>query len=82
MVPRIAWNQIGNRLSRNGRMHIRFGAIPSRVADAREIMKSSLREHLSGKRASSSSNCDGVRRGRFPVVCLSNSKFSTAFQVV
>lgn len=37
------WNQVGKRLSPTGRMHIRFGAIPSRNRDAREIMRNSLK---------------------------------------
>lgn len=38
------WNQIGPRFSETGRMFVRFGAIPSRKRNPREIMLSSL-EH-------------------------------------
>jgi len=38
------WDRVGERLSGNGRMFIRFGAIPSRKGDPREIMDASL-EH-------------------------------------
>ena len=38
------WDQIGDRLADGGRMHVRFGAIPSRKRDAKEIMKSSLEQ--------------------------------------
>jgi hypothetical protein len=38
------WDRIGERLSETGRMFIRFGAIPSRKRNPREIMLSSL-EH-------------------------------------
>lgn len=36
------WDQVGHRLTDGGRMFVRFGAIPSRNRDAREIMKASL----------------------------------------
>jgi DNA modification methylase len=38
------WDRIGVRLSPQGRMFVRFGAIPSRKRDSRQIMESSL-EH-------------------------------------
>lgn len=38
------WDRVGERLSGKGRMFIRFGAIPSRRQDPREIMNASL-EH-------------------------------------
>jgi hypothetical protein len=38
------WDRVGERLSGKGRMFIRFGAIPSRKRDPREIMDASL-EH-------------------------------------
>jgi hypothetical protein len=38
------WDRIGDRLSARGRMFVRFGAIPSRKRDPRQIMESSL-EH-------------------------------------
>jgi hypothetical protein len=38
------WDRVGERLSGEGRMFIRFGAIPSRKQDPREIMHASL-EH-------------------------------------
>lgn len=37
------WNQVGKRLSDAGTMYVRFGAIPSRKRDAKQIMKDSLR---------------------------------------
>ena len=36
------WNRVGDVLNKNGRMHIRFGAIPSRRRDACDIMLMSL----------------------------------------
>jgi hypothetical protein len=36
------WDQIGARLSDSGKMYVRFGAIPSRNRDAKQIMQSSL----------------------------------------
>lgn len=36
------WDRVGDRLADNGRMFIRFGAIPSRRRDACEIMLTSL----------------------------------------
>ena len=36
------WDQVGKRLSPAGRMYVRFGAIPSRDRDAKEILKNSL----------------------------------------
>lgn len=36
------WNRVGDVLKKNGRMHIRFGAIPSRHRDACDIMLMSL----------------------------------------
>jgi hypothetical protein len=38
------WDRIGDRLSSRGRMFVRFGAIPSRRCNPREIMNASL-EH-------------------------------------
>jgi len=38
------WNRVGERLSDKGRMYVRFGAIPSRKRDSRQIMLASL-EH-------------------------------------
>lgn len=38
------WDRVGERLSEKGRMFVRFGAIPSRKRDSREIMLASL-EH-------------------------------------
>jgi len=38
------WDRIGDRLSPYGKMFVRFGAIPSRKRDARQIMDASL-EH-------------------------------------
>jgi DNA modification methylase len=36
------WDQVGKRLAPAGRMYVRFGAIPSRNRDAKQIMKDSL----------------------------------------
>jgi DNA modification methylase len=36
------WDRVGQRLSNKGRMFVRFGAIPSRKRDSKEIMLASL----------------------------------------
>jgi hypothetical protein len=36
------WNRVGDRLSTDGKLFVRFGAIPSRKANPRVIMQSSL----------------------------------------
>jgi hypothetical protein len=36
------WDRVGDRLAPSGRMFVRFGAIPSRKQDPREIMEASL----------------------------------------
>jgi hypothetical protein len=38
-----AWDRIGDRLSSTGRMFVRFGAIPSRKCNPREIINASLK---------------------------------------
>lgn len=38
------WNQVGRRISPQGKMFIRFGAIPSRKSDPRSVVRESLKK--------------------------------------